>query len=84
MDLFIQNFKLQSNNGWIDLFTAPLITPDRSSYLIKVPKMSDNNKEIFHHMARVSAIVSYWRLLTDSQTIFRFNDFVYSLLILSS
>ncbi|CAG2108244.1 unnamed protein product [Medioppia subpectinata] len=50
----VSNFKLKSSNGWIDYHTASVVTPDGESYLIKVPKMSDNGRDVFPHIAKVS------------------------------
>ncbi|CAG2121014.1 unnamed protein product, partial [Medioppia subpectinata] len=55
----ISNFKLQSSNGWIDLFKPPVVTPDRESYILRVPKMSDNKKDVFPHIAKVSVSVRH-------------------------
>ncbi|CAG2113813.1 unnamed protein product [Medioppia subpectinata] len=60
-----KNFKLQSSNGWLDLRTAPVVTPDGESYLIKVPKMSDNGKDVFPHIAKVSVSSAESSFLTS-------------------
>ncbi|CAG2119842.1 unnamed protein product, partial [Medioppia subpectinata] len=61
----ISNFKLQSSNGWIDLFKPPVVTPDRESYILRVPKMSDNKKDVFPHIAKVSVSSAESSFLTS-------------------
>ncbi|CAG2168582.1 unnamed protein product, partial [Oppiella nova] len=62
----ISNFKLQTSNGWIDLFTEPVVTLDKSSYIVRVPKMSDNKKDVFEHIAEVSIMSAESTYLTSA------------------
>ncbi|CAG2114076.1 unnamed protein product [Medioppia subpectinata] len=66
----ISNFKLQSSSGWIDFSTnygldLIVVTPDGESYLIKVPKMSDNGRDVFPHIAKVSVSSAESSFLTS-------------------
>jgi hypothetical protein len=54
LNFFPQNFKIKSKNGWIDFFTPPLITPDKKSYLIRIPELNANKNDFFTQIAKVS------------------------------
>ncbi|XP_054159732.1 venom dipeptidyl peptidase 4-like [Oppia nitens] len=62
----LSNFKLQSNIGWIDLFSPPIVLPDKKSYAIRVPKLIDKKHDLFNQIASVSVMTGESTFLTSS------------------